>query len=73
MRGRSVSLVLTVFQVLGVLAVLVGAAVLLPLGAALVVDGLLVAVLATAVEHIVLKRPAGPPVRRSGPNVAGGV
>lgn len=55
----------TVAQAVGVLAVLVGVVLLLPFGAALVVDGLLVVVLATAVEHIVRGRPAAPSDRRS--------
>lgn len=50
---------LTALQLLGVLAVLVGAAILLPLGWAVLVDGLLVAATATAAEYIVSRRKAG--------------
>lgn len=60
------NLVLSVLQALGVLAVLAGVAILLPLGAALVVDGLLVVAVATAAEHIVSGRRSAPSDRRSG-------
>lgn len=60
------NLVLSILQALGVLAVLAGVALLLPLGAALVVDGLLVVAAATAVEHIVSGRRSAPSDRRSG-------
>ncbi|QJY51225.1 hypothetical protein [Pseudonocardia broussonetiae] len=62
------NLVLTVLQALAVVAVLAGGAILLPLGAALVVDGLIVLAVATAAEHIVSGRRSAPSVRRSGPN-----
>lgn len=55
----------TIAQALGVLAVLVGVVLLLPVGAALVVDGVLVVVLGTAVEHIVRNRAGGASNRRS--------
>lgn len=64
--------VLSVLQALGVLAVLVGAALALPLWGALVVDGVLVAVAATAVEHIVRGRPSAPSDGRSASITAGG-
>lgn len=66
-------LVTVAMQALGVLAVLVGVALLLPLGAALVVDGALVVALAVVAEHIVTKRPSAPPVGRSGPRTPGAV
>lgn len=61
-----------VFQVVAVLTVLAGVALLLPLGGALVVDGILVVVLSTAVEVIRLRAANGPSDGRSGPNTAGG-
>lgn len=62
---------LTTVQALGVLAVLVGIAIVLPLGPALLAGGGLVVVLATAAERILLGRPAGRSDRRSGPNSQG--
>lgn len=55
----------TIAQAVGVFAVLVGVVLLLPFGAALVVDGVLVVVLATAVEHIARGRLRAPSDRRS--------
>ncbi|MBL8926327.1 MAG: hypothetical protein JNM77_08810 [Pseudonocardia sp.] len=63
--------VLTALQALGVLAVLVGVALLLPPGGALVVDGALALTAATAAEAIVRKRPGAPSDRRSGVGTAG--
>jgi len=65
------STALTVAQVLGVLAALVGVALLLPLGGALVVDGVAVLVLATAAEVVVLRGPSAPSARRSRPRKEG--
>ena len=65
------NLVLTLVQAAAVLAVLVGVAILLPLGAALVVDGVLVGAAATAAEHIVRGRGSAPSDRRSGPTGEG--
>lgn len=59
------TVLITIGQAVGVLAVLVGAFLLLPFGAALVVDGVLVVALATAAEHIVRSRPAAPSDGRS--------
>lgn len=59
------TVLITTAQAIGVFAVLVGVVLLLPFGAALVVDGLVVVVLATAVEHIVRGRPAPASDRRS--------
>lgn len=63
--------VLTLVQAAALLAVLAGVALLLPLGAALVVDGVLVLAAATAAEHIVRGRRSAPSDRRSGPNAQG--
>jgi hypothetical protein len=65
------SVVLAVAQLLGVLAVLAGVYLLLPLGAALVVSGALVLVLATAAEVAVSRRPAAPSAPRSRADTAG--
>lgn len=65
--------VLSVVQALALLAVLAGMALVLPLWGALVADGVLVLVAATAVERIVLGASSGPSDRRSRPNRAGGV
>lgn len=65
------NLALTVLQALAVVAVLAGVAILLPLGAALVVDGLLVLAVATAAEHIVSGRRSAPSDRRSATNTEG--
>lgn len=59
------TVLITIAQAVGVFAVLIGVVLLLPFGAALVVDGTLVVVLATAVEHIVRGRPAAPSAGRS--------
>lgn len=58
----------TVAQVLGVFAVLLGVVLWLPLGAALVVDGVLVVAAATAAEHILARRPVAPSDGRDGPD-----
>lgn len=63
--------VLTAVQALGVLAVLVGVALALPLYGALVVDGVLVVLVATAAEHLAMRRPAAPSDRRCGENGQG--
>lgn len=65
------STALTVVQLAALLAVLVGVALILPLGGALVVDGVLVLVAATAAEHLALRRPSAPSDRRRGPNSEG--
>lgn len=57
---------LTVVQGLGVLAVLLGVVLLLPLGGALVVDGVLAAAVSVVAEYIVRGRPAAPSDGRSG-------
>lgn len=64
--------VLPVAQALGVLAVLVGVALALPLYGALVADGVLVVALATVVELILQRRPAAPSDGRSATNAPGG-
>jgi hypothetical protein len=68
-----VSIVLTAIEALGLLAVLVGVALALPLWGSLIVDGLLVVVAATAAELVVRKAHSAPSDRRSGPSTAGGV
>lgn len=52
-------------QGVAVLAVLAGVALLLPLGGALVVDGVLVLVLSTALEVVRLRARSAPSDRRS--------
>ena len=61
----------SVLQLAGLLAVLVGAALALPLWAALVVDGVLVVAAATAVESVVRGRPGGLSDGRGGPRSEG--
>lgn len=63
---------MTVFQVLGGLAVLAGVALALPLPLALIVGGVLVLVAGTVGELLVQRRPGAPSDRASGPNKAGG-
>jgi len=63
--------VLTALQVLGVLAVAVGLAGLLPLWWAVFAIGVLALVAGTAAEHIVRKAHSAPSDRRSGPNAQG--
>lgn len=58
---------LTAVQVLGIVAVLTGVAIWLPLWGSLVLNGLLVALLATTAECIAQGRPGPPQDRRSGP------
>lgn len=65
--------VLSALQALGLLAVLAGAALVLPLWGALVADGALVLVAATAVERIVLGAHSGLSDGRRGPNRSRGV
>lgn len=59
-------------QGVAILAVLAGVALLLPLGGSLVVNGILVLALSTALEVVRLKAVNGPSGRRDGPNVPGG-
>ena len=61
--------VLVAGQVLGVVAVLVGAGLLLPLGWALLACGALVALLCTVLEALALSPPVARPDRRSRPSV----
>lgn len=63
--------VFAAIQLLGVLAVLVGPFLLLPLGGALIVDGALAVVLATAFEVAVRKARSAPSDGRSGSNSKG--
>jgi hypothetical protein len=65
------NLVLTVLQLAGALAVLAGVAVLLPLGAALVADGLLVLVVSTLFEALASARRSAPSDGRSRPQKPG--
>jgi uncharacterized membrane protein len=58
-------------QALGALAVLVGIALVLPPGPALVVGGLTLLVLATLAEMVAMGRRRAPQDRRSGPSSAG--
>lgn len=62
-----------VLQGAAVLAVLAGVALLLPLGGALVVNGVLVLVLSIALEVVRLRALSAPSDRRSGATKAGGV
>lgn len=59
-------------QLVAVVAVLAGVALLLPLGGALVVDGVLTLALSTALEVIRLRALRAPSDRRSAPKTAGG-
>lgn len=63
--------VLSVLQALGALAVLAGVALVLPLGWAVLVDGLLVLVLSTAFEVALTRARRAAPDRRSAPTDAG--
>lgn len=63
--------VLTVIQAMGVLAVLAGVALALPLFATLIVDGVLLVVTATAAEHIARGALRGPSVRPSALKTSG--
>lgn len=62
------SLALTVLQGFGVLAVLVGVVLALPLYGALVVDGVLVLLAAVAAEAVLTGRPSAPSDGRSASN-----
>jgi hypothetical protein len=64
-----INAVTTAVQALALLAILVGVALLLPLGWALVVDGVLVLVAATAVEVIGSRAHSAPSDGRSRPRV----
>lgn len=66
------AIALSALQALGVLAVLVGVVLALPLWGALVADGVLVVVAATAVELVVQRRLSVPSDRRDGTDPAGG-
>jgi hypothetical protein len=63
--------VLTALQLLGLLAVLLGVVLLLPLGAALVVDGALVVVVATAAEVLATRALSARSDGRSRPKAKG--
>lgn len=60
------SAALTALQLLALVAVLLGVALLLPPGGALVVDGVLVLAAATALEVVRLRASKTPGPRRSG-------
>lgn len=66
-----INAITTVIQALGLVAVLAGVALLLPLGGALVVDGLIVLAAAVAVELVDLRARSAPASRRSGPTKEG--
>lgn len=65
--------VLSACQLLGLLAVLVGVALALPLYGALLVDGGLVLVAATAAEVVARKARSAPSDRRGRAHTGGGV
>lgn len=67
------NLIWSVLQLAGLLAVLAGVALLLPLGAALVVDGVLVVATATAAEVVARRPPGRAQDRRSRAQKAGAV
>lgn len=58
-------------QLAAVLAVLTGVALVLPLGWALLADGLLVLLVSVASEVVLRRRRSAPSDGRSGPNAAG--